>query len=343
MLSLIVSLLILGVGWHEIRQKVLEKDFLRDESILTVDELQNLPSGTLRVVLPQVVGSSPDNLGFRILRLCLKKSGVPFVLGYGESISDQEASVQAIGASLAPSKRNPTGLTVGLFGVGKDLQQRLRVIPIPVVGGLLGVRASWTQERRLDRFRSVEELADLRASVAIQGNGWTDVPILERSGIRVYTSEPSQILEILQYGGVDFYPRGITELEDENNLIRQQYPSIALDPHLLLLYPFAVMFHVHPDNEPLWQAIHLGFQRAHADGSYARLLRDHLFTPWLRRSIHLRRRKVIVLSNPEAEGLMAAVDPRYWLIPWGRIQPASFSRGEQLCARGLLKELCGES
>jgi hypothetical protein len=51
---------------------------------------------------------------------------------------------------------------------------------------------------------------------------------------------------------------------------------------------------------------------------------------------------VIALPNPDAEALIAQVDPRYWLMPWSRIQLGGFQRGEQFCAQGLLQDLCSE-
>jgi hypothetical protein len=341
--SLSASVLILTVGWDRIQSKVRERPTIRDDAILTVDELANLPPATLRAVMPRSGDSGPGSLGYRILELCLEKSGEPFVLGYGASVTDQEGSVQRIAASTLPSKANPTGLTVGLFGVGREISDRLKPIPIPVMGGLLGLRVAWINRQRIDRFAAVRSLADLDQAVAIQGSGWSDAAILEESGIRTYTTATDRILALLSQDRVDLYPRGIPELQDDHERIRRSHPDVALEPHLLIAYPFAVMFHVHPDNERLRAAIQRGFERAFSDGSYHRLLHNGVMTPWLSRSLDLPRRRVIALPNRDDAALMAAVESRYWLVPWQRISQGRISRGEELCRGGIgLQPLCGE-
>ena len=107
LLSLAASVLILLVGWQRINGKVREKPSIQEDSILTPDEIANLPTGTLVAVLPQ--GESSDD---PLLRL----SAAP--AGPGEKwrwpchrlwqlITDQQASIQRIGASMEPSKPIP--------------------------------------------------------------------------------------------------------------------------------------------------------------------------------------------------------------------------------------------
>ena len=44
------------------------------------------------------------------------------------------------------------------------------------------------------------------------------------------------------------------------------YPQMLLDPHLLIVYPFAGFFYVAPENTELAAAIQTGFERVIADG-----------------------------------------------------------------------------
>ncbi|MEB3323033.1 MAG: hypothetical protein VKI81_09450 [Synechococcaceae cyanobacterium] len=340
LLSFTASLLILVVGWNRIENKVRERPTIAEDSILTSDELANLPPGTLAAVLPQTPGSGPESLGYRILELSLRRSGRPFALGYGSGLTDQEASIQRLEAGPEVSRSNPNGLTVGMFGVGREIHDRLRPIPVPVAGGLLGLRAFWVNRNRADRFRSVVDRQDLDGTVAVQGIGWSDAQILVASGLRTYTTEPSLILDLLSQDRVDFYPKGISELEQDHRLIGRDYPMVELEENLLLAYPFALMYYVHPDNAALAEAIRTGLERAIADGSHRRLLQRHVFTPWLRRKLRLPQRRVISLPNRDDEALLAEVDPRHWLIPWRDFAAGGISRGEQLCATGALEELC---
>lgn len=341
LLSLTASALILVVGWQMINGKVREKPSIQEDSILTPDEIANLPTGTLVAVLPQGESSEPRSFVYRLLQLALSKSGEPHAIGYGNSITDQQASIQRIAASMQPSRQNPTGLNVGLFGVGKEIDRRLKPVPIPALGGLLGLRALWVNSNRVDRFRFVRQRADLGRAIAVQGIGWSDVEVLRAAGIRTYTTETVKILELINQDRVDFYPKGITELEEEAQLIEARYGSVALEKNLLLAYPFAMLFYLHPDNTRLHAAIQRGLERAVRDGSYLKLLNSDVVTPRLRNALRLRGRRVLSLPNPDAAALLKEVDPKYWLVPWKDISQGRLERGEDLCGFPVLQELCG--
>lgn len=339
--SLAASLLILVVGWNRIETKLRERPAIHEDDIVTADEVAALPEGTLAVVLPRSLSSSPDAIGYRVLALSMGKSGRPYVLGFAEAITDQEESIQRIAASRVPSASNPGGLSVGMFGVGPEIHRRLRPVPIPVVGGLLGLRGLWVKSDRSGRFASMRSPQDLASTVAVQGVGWSDAAILRRAGIPTHTTEPLHLLELLRQERVDFFPKGLPELEQDGRLIRRNFPELGLQGDLLLAYPFALLFYVHPANAELARAIETGFRRALADGSYEELIRREVFTPWLRRSLRLENRRVISLPNPEDELLLRRLGNTNWLVPWQQIGAGRIRQGDQLCDFTLLAELCG--
>jgi membrane-bound lytic murein transglycosylase MltF len=54
----------------------------------------------------------------------------------------------------------------------------------------------------------------------------------------------------------------------------QEHPALAVERHLVLNYPSALYFFVHPDNEALARAIESGLELAIADGSLRRMFLD---------------------------------------------------------------------
>ena len=54
-------------------------------------------------------------------------------------------------------------------------------------------------------------------------------------------------------------------------------------------------------------------------------------TPWLRKNLSLSSRKVLVLSNHEAQDVLAGVDPRHWRIPWNDLLQGRITKGAALC------------
>ena len=54
--------------------------------------------------------------------------------------------------------------SVGVYGAGPELNRRLRAVPIPVTGGILGLRAGWTNQASLAELQTIRSLQDLNAS-----------------------------------------------------------------------------------------------------------------------------------------------------------------------------------
>ena len=87
-------------------------------------------------------------------------------------------------------------------------------------------------------------------------------------------------------------------------------------------------------------AIQIGFERAIEDGSYQALVERLLLTPWLRQNLKLANRTVLVLPNPVASAVLADVDPKHWIVPWGDLLQGRVSSGSQLCETASLRVLC---
>ncbi|QEY31853.1 hypothetical protein EVJ50_05950 [Synechococcus sp. RSCCF101] len=336
--ALLASVAILAVGWARIEDRIRERPTIRDDDELTVDELANVPPGTLRVVVPRTASSTPDALPYRVLRLALEASGRPFVMGYARLPGNQEMAVQRLAASPDVSSDNPAGLTVGFFGAGPELHRRLRPVPVPVLGGLLGLRGLWVNRSRRDRLASSRLLEDLQGLVVAQGTGWSDARLMAAAGLRTFEVEPDLLFELLNENRIDMIPRGLPELGTDHLVVERRYPRVELDDHLLLAYPFAMMFYVHPSQDELASALDEGLRRAIADGRYQALLEKAMVRPWLRRRLNLRERRIVELPNPGVDALLEDVPDDVWIVPWDDLGP--LTSGEQLCDRPVLSELC---
>jgi len=270
----------------------------------------------------------------------LKRSGRPFALGLSEVVIAQDEAVAALEQDVASSSRNPFALSVGVYGAGVDVNRRLLPVPIPVTGGILGLRSGWTHRSQMAQLATIRTRQDLGDIVLLQGLGWSDVDIFDAAGLRTFTARSEDLFRLVDHQRVQLFPRGIAELEREAQLMASSTSDTVLDPHLLLAYPFAGFFYVSPDNQPLADAIQTGFERAIADGSYQRLVEELIFTPWLRRTLVLKNRRVIVLANPVAADVLSAVDSRHWIVPWPELLNGEIETGEQLCAAQKLRALC---
>ena len=106
---------------------------------------------------------------------------------------------------------------------------------------------------------------------------------------------------------------------------------MLLDPHLLVVYPFAGFCYVAPVSTELADPIQTGFERVIADGSYQRLVEEAIMTPWLRRQLKLRSRRILALQNPEAADVLADVNPAHWNVHWDNLLDGRITSGNELC------------
>ena len=337
----LITLLVVLVGTLMIQPKLTQRRLnIDDRDVLTADEVADLPDGTLAVVLDRRPGQGPSNFRYRLLKLIMERSGQPYVLGLSAAVQTQDEAIAALAEGRDQLARNPHRLSVGVYGAGRALSQRLRPIEIPVTGGLLGLRVGWTNQAALPDLKTVDRLDDLRRFTLLQGLGWSDVDVFDAAGLRTYTARSENFFRLVDNNRVQLFPRGLAELAGEAVLVRRTAPQTLLDPHLLMAYPFAGFFYVSPKNKPLADAIRRGFEQAMSDGSYQRLLEEAIMTPWLRKNLNLQSRDVLVLNNPEAQDVLDGVDPRHWMIPWHDLLEGRVSKGSALCQMPDLRPLC---
>ena len=336
-----LTLFILLLGALLIQPRLSERrQVLPDRDVLTADEVAALPQGILPVVLDRRPGQDQHEFRYRLLKLVLERSGIRFALGFSAAVQPQDEAIAALAAGQKAGRRNPLQLSVGVYGAGPELNRRLRAVPIPVTGGILGLRAGWTNPASLAELKTIHSLKDLQRIVLVQGLGWSDVGIFDRAGLRTYTARSEKLLRLVNDNRVQLFPRGVAELQAEVAMVRSMYPQMLLDPYLLIVYPFAGFFYVAPENTALADAIQTGFEKAIADGSYQRLLERSIMTPWLRRQLRLNSRRILVLQNPEAADVFADVDPSHWIVPWNELLRGRIQDGDDLCLSPGLRTLC---
>ena len=342
LVTTLLTLFILLLGGLLIRPRLTERrQALHPRDILSADEVAALPQGTLPVVLDRSLGQDPDDFRYRLLKLVMERSGSPFAIGFSADVQPQDEAIAALAAGRDAGRRNPLQITVGIYGAGPELNRRLRPVPIPVTGGILGLRAGWTNRRALPDLKTIQSVEDLQRLVLVQGLGWSDVEIFDTAELRTYTARSENLLRLVNDLRVQLFPRGVAELQAEDSTVQSLfYPQIVLDPYLLIVYPFAGFFYVAPDNTELADALRIGFERAMADGSYQRLVDESIMTPWLSRKLQLKSRRVLVLKNPDAAEALAEVDPNHWIVPWNELMSGRITHGRDLCGFAGFKALC---
>jgi hypothetical protein len=342
-LPLLINLLIVLAGIRAILQRVGETRVDDAATILTPDEIRAQPEGTVVAVLAKASEDYDDGrLDFVLLKLVLEKSGKPFVMGYGQNVVGSTRASRNIASAINPGKENPEGLTVTLTGLGSEGEGDLASIAIPATGGLLGLRVPCINSERPDLLRNVRGLQDLRSFLAVQGRGWMDAKILRDAGIPTFEVDSNLTHNLLNEGRVDYFPRSVTSVEMECHGGQSTFQNVIMDPYLVVVHPAAWIFYVHPDNESLREAIEEGFNQALEDGSYVQLLRERVFTPWLRETLDLPNRRVVYVPSEFGRELTAMIDERYWMLPWSQLERGEITTGAQLCGLPVIEYLCDD-
>ena len=240
-LEILITLLVVLVVWVlMIQPKLMQRRLnIDDRDVLTADEIADLPEGTLAVVLDRRPGQDASDFRYRLLKLVMERSDQPYVLGLSAVVQPQDEAIAALAEGRDQVGRNPHRLSVGVYGAGRALHQRLRPIEIPVTGGLLGLRVGWTNQTALPDLNTVHRLDDLRRFTLLQGFGWSDVDVFDAAGLRTYTARSESFFRLVDNNRVQLFPRGLSELAAEAVIVQSTAPKTLLDPNLLLVYPFA--------------------------------------------------------------------------------------------------------
>lgn len=227
-----------------------------------------------------------------LLELALEKT--PEYGGYTIVRSQEMAQGRAL-----RELRNPNSDLVDIANVAASIEreEQLYAVPVPIHGGLLGLRVCVVRKQNLPMFENVSSLDDFREQEIVIGQGahWPDTPILEAAGIPVVTHSRFEVMfRMLRNDRFHCFARGVSEVLYD--LESQPADDLVVEPNLMLAYPMPSYFFTGPRDHETAQRIQLGLDRAIRDGSFSDYL-EH----WFSRSVEileLDRRKVLELENP---------------------------------------------
>jgi hypothetical protein len=214
----------------------------------------------------------------------------PFVLARSAEMS-QERALREL--------ENRESALVDIANVASNVtrEKELTVIPLPIDGGLLGLRVCVVRRDDLRKFRGIQLVEDLsERHIRIgQGTHWPDTAILQVNGIEVVTHSRYEILfRMLDSDRFECFARGVSEVLYDLRLVNN--PEYIIEPDLLMAYAMPSYFFVGNHDQIMAYRLQLGIDRAIKDGSFA----DHLDRYYGRaiEELNLGERQILVLDNP---------------------------------------------
>lgn len=182
-------------------------------------------------------------------------------------------------------------------GNPKLADEQKRIIPIPIMNGLLGYRLLIIRAQEQARFaviQSPEALQSLRLGIPAT---WADAELFRHNGYRV--NEQGSFDELFAHqlaGEFDYSSFGANEVDSVFGEHAAPAGDLAVEQSLLLYYPFPVVFYVNPTKTQLAERLREGLQLMRENGDMERLFNQ--FHGDLMARLRLRERHLIVLENP---------------------------------------------
>lgn len=262
-----------------------------------------LPMATHAQLEVRISDSRKSNIYMDALVWLLDKSGKEYQLIH----TDHPTSTQQRKVIMLRKKE----IDVMYAGHTAALEQQLTAIRIPITRGLIGHRLLVVHAQALSRYQGIKTLAALQQNPALLGFGWPEVALFSANHIPVYERIYDEIFAAVNNGHRGFFARGVLEVYGEL-ADRPAMNNLRVEPNILLRYPSAVFFFVHPDNLELQQALKEGFNKGYADGSYVQFLYSHPLVRQAQQQYQLDQRQMIELKNDAFADIYHSIPQKYW-------------------------------
>lgn len=206
------------------------------------------------------------------------------------------------------------------LGGSQDRARELLIVPVPLERGLVGYRQFIIRKERVAEFDAIKTLVDLANLKACQGAQWGDTEILRAAQLPLVTSvNYENLFKQLAAGRCDYFPRGFHQGKTELAARALAYPELIVYESLILHYPFAAYFYVHPKNKVLAEWLQDGLEKMIDDGEFIAYMQQHEHTS---RAFPLRRaetKRILEIPNNYLPDFSDEKNTRYWF------QPSDFS------------------
>ena len=197
--------------------------------------------------------------------------------------------------------------------LGREIEQQLRPVRIPIYRGLIGQRIFIIHREREAEFARIYRLSELAPLTAGQGVGWVDTQILQAAGLKVVSNTYDALFRSLARGTIDYFPRGANEAPAEVAARAAEFPELMVEPRLLLAYRSDNIFLVSRANEGLAQRIEAGLLALHTSGGYQRLFDGHPYVQKVLAEAKLAQRLRLEIPNPMLSDEDRKIPERFWM------------------------------
>lgn len=247
---------------------------------------------------------------FEFIELALEKSEYAFQLKV-KNIEDNEQAFTALANANLQQR-----LDVIVAGVSTKRESEYLPVYIPLDRGLLGFRLCLIapgQQANLKRINEPQDFDRLGLSMSLV-RGWPDVSVMQQNHIPVLESQNhEQAVEVLKQNKASCFSRSVIEIDAELSRL----PGLIEEQHLALIYPFADIIYVNPNNPELHRALSSGMQKAIDDRSFFELHDTHYHRVLMRHRFYVR--KLLIMENNNLSQEAHDAINRYGIASFNRL------------------------
>ena len=281
MLKIIISILFITISFMQAQEKILIKYPLTS------------------------MNTERDTFKLSVLRFVLDNAHIKYNIQSTSNIYSQSRAVKEL----------KKGEEINLFwmGTSKEVEEELIPIRYPLYRGLVGHRIFIINKKDQILFDNIKTLEQLQKLKGAQGIGWSDIALLEASGLKQHVTKYENIFNMINRGGrIDYFSRGINEIYSEIELRKERLSKLRVEKNIVLTYPFAMFFFVSPKHKKLAQILNYSFKKAYDDKVFEDFFYNH---PTIKDSIkksNLDNRIRIDIKNPFLSKETSNISNKYW-------------------------------
>lgn len=196
----------------------------------------------IRVVPGQSEKDTRHNYPNRILKAALDatiETDGPYTLAYAPGRMTRKRALDELKAGVL--------INVQEAPTQEEWENTLIPIRIPVRKGLLGYRLFLVKKGNLKKFREVKTIEELKVLKAGLGAQWSTTIVMKGLGFPVVLgSKYEGLFTMLNENRFDYFPRGISEIYEEFESRKVQYPDMRIEPTKVLYFTTPTYFFVSP-------------------------------------------------------------------------------------------------
>ncbi len=216
--------------------------------------LTSMPSHSQELLFPRAETRRDQHSGFPVLLLkeALKKAG--------NSTYTLHPTEFAVGQAHAFELLRHGRIQIMWSGYSDDMKNTFRMISTPILLGYMGWRVMLVPGANEQALRDVTSLEQLKRFPLLSGKGWPEATLYARAGFQVVQERDYDTLfERLHDTPGVLFPRAVLQVRQE--WANRAHQDVAIEPYVLLKFPYTLHYYLPRREEALAQVIEKGLAR----------------------------------------------------------------------------------